>query len=220
MIVVSSNALLFSFDVVFAVPPERPIILDSNRGIPKIEEAYNEGSDVNLICESRGGRPPPRLTWYLENTVIDDTYHYKGESEVTVNHLAYRKVGRQHLKARLICQASNTNLVPPQTMLLILDVNRELSSTSSTQQFHLRRNPLARNTPPRLCYARQHLIAPAVRNFVAAHALRTLRHYSQSPVFLQLGHFRFREIGGSISYLEKKLTKKIINFFCAGREVH
>ncbi|XP_043272745.1 hemicentin-1 [Venturia canescens] len=105
------------------VPPNRPIILDSIRKIPSREAKYNEGNDVNLICESHGGRPPPRLTWFLENTVIDESYHYNEESGVTVNHLSYPKVGRQHLKARLVCQASNTNLVHPQTTLLILDVN-------------------------------------------------------------------------------------------------
>ncbi|XP_029661116.1 hemicentin-1-like [Formica exsecta] len=109
------------------VPPSKPIILDEamkNIGqLRGIEETYNEGNDVNLICEVRGGKPPPKLTWYLDNTVIDESYLYNAETGITVNHLAYPKIGRQHLKARLICQASNTNLVPPQTRLLILNVN-------------------------------------------------------------------------------------------------
>lgn len=109
-----------------AVPPSKPVILDgTTRDISRLEEPYNEGSDVNLICEVRGGRPPPKLTWYLENTVIDESYHYNTESGLTVNRLSYPKVGRQHLKARLICEASNTNLVIPQTRLVILDVNRK-----------------------------------------------------------------------------------------------
>ncbi|XP_012285308.1 hemicentin-2 [Orussus abietinus] len=106
------------------VPPDRPVILDgTTRDVSRIEEPYNEGSDVNLICEVRGGKPPPRLIWYLENTVIDESYHYKIDTGMTVNHLSYPNIGRQHLKARLVCQASNTNMVPPQTRLLILDVN-------------------------------------------------------------------------------------------------
>lgn len=111
-----------------AVPPSKPMILDgTTRDISRLEEPYNEGNDVNLICEVRGGRPPPKLTWYLENTVIDESYRYNAETGLTVNLLSYPKVGRQHLKARLICEASNTNLVPPQTRLIILDMNRELS---------------------------------------------------------------------------------------------
>lgn len=109
-----------------AVPPSKPMILDgTTRDISRLEEPYNEGSDVNLICEVRGGRPPPKLTWYLENTVIDESYRYNAETGLTVNLLSYPKVGRQHLKARLICEASNTNLVPPQTRLVILDMNRK-----------------------------------------------------------------------------------------------
>ncbi|XP_067207979.1 neural cell adhesion molecule 2-like isoform X2 [Linepithema humile] len=106
------------------VPPSKPIIRDgASRNVWGIEEPYNEGSDVNLICEVRGGKPLPKLTWYLDNTVIDESYHYNAENGLTVNHLVYAKIGRQQLKARLICQASNTNLIPPQTKLLILNVN-------------------------------------------------------------------------------------------------
>ncbi|XP_014475211.1 PREDICTED: hemicentin-2-like [Dinoponera quadriceps] len=105
------------------VPPSKPIILDEKRNAWSIEKPYNEGSDVNLICEVKGGKPLPKLTWYLDNNVIDESYHYNAETGATVNHLAYPKIGRQHHKARLICQASNTNLVQPQTKVLILDVN-------------------------------------------------------------------------------------------------
>lgn len=118
------------------MPPSKPIILDgATKAVWGIEERYNEGSDVNLICEVRGGKPLPNLTWYLDNTVIDESYHYDTQRGLTVNHLAYPKIGRQHLKARLICQASNTNLVPPQTRLLILDVNRK-SLTILFYPFH------------------------------------------------------------------------------------
>lgn len=105
------------------------MILDgATRKHSSTEKPYNEGSDVNLICEVRGGKPPPKLTWYLDNSVIDESYRYNAETGVTINHLAYPQIGRQHLNARLICQASNTNLVPPETNLLVLDVNRKSSS--------------------------------------------------------------------------------------------
>lgn len=122
----SINVWILTTHAVRTVPPSKPVILDgATRAVCGIEERYNEGSDVNLICEVRGGKPPPKLTWYLDNTVIDESYHYATQEGVTVNHLAYPKIGRQHLKARLICQASNTNLVSPQIKLLILDVNRK-----------------------------------------------------------------------------------------------
>ncbi|XP_078038283.1 neural cell adhesion molecule 1 [Augochlora pura] len=105
------------------VPPSTPVIRDpTTRNISRIEELYNEGSDVNLICEVQGGRPPPKLTWYLENNVIDESYDNL-QSGLTVNRLSYPKVGRQHLNDRLICKASNTNLIMPQTRLVILNMN-------------------------------------------------------------------------------------------------
>jgi hypothetical protein len=72
------------------------------------------------------GRPRPRVTWFLENTIIDDSYTHEA-NDVTINRLSYPNIGRQHLHARLICQASNTNLTHAQSEVVILDVNREYS---------------------------------------------------------------------------------------------
>lgn len=80
---------------------------------------------MDLICEVHGGKPPPRLTWYLDNNVIDEFSQYNAKTGITFNHLVYPKIGRQHLNARLICQASNTNLVTPQFKLIVLDMNRK-----------------------------------------------------------------------------------------------
>ncbi|XP_046401611.1 B-cell receptor CD22-like [Ischnura elegans] len=105
------------------VPPERPVIFDAKRrDRAKVLEPYNEGSDVNLICEVNGGQPRPKLTWFLENTVIDDSYEQRPNG-LTVNRLTFPSVGRQHLNARLICQASNTNLTPPAQKLVALNIN-------------------------------------------------------------------------------------------------
>jgi len=70
------------------------------------------------------GRPRPRVTWFLESTIIDDSYTHEA-NDVTTNHLSFPNIGRQHLNARLICQASNTNLTHAQSEVVILDVNRE-----------------------------------------------------------------------------------------------
>ncbi|XP_047506872.1 neural cell adhesion molecule 2 isoform X1 [Pieris napi] len=105
------------------IPPSRPAIYDAKRrDRTKLVEPYNEGSNVLLICEVEGGRPRPRVTWYLENVVIDDSFEQRADG-ITVNTLTFPNVGRQHLNARLVCQASNTNLAPPETKVLILDIN-------------------------------------------------------------------------------------------------
>ncbi|XP_013147686.1 PREDICTED: nephrin-like [Papilio polytes] len=113
--------LRLNFTVI--TPPDRPIIIDAKtRDQTRLLEPYDEGDTLELICEVHGGDPKPRLTWYLENTVIDDSYELQSGG-VTVNTLTFPSIGRQHLNARLICQASNTNLAPPQTKLLILEIN-------------------------------------------------------------------------------------------------
>ncbi|XP_050673051.1 uncharacterized protein LOC126970949 [Leptidea sinapis] len=105
------------------IPPSRPTIYDAKRrDRTKLVEPYNEGANVLLICEVDGGRPRPRVTWYLENVVIDDSFEQRPDG-ITVNTLTFPNVGRQHLNARLVCQASNTNLAPPETKVLILDIN-------------------------------------------------------------------------------------------------
>ncbi|GLV36530.1 sidestep IV [Carabus blaptoides fortunei] len=120
--------LKINFTVI--VPPERPVIYDGKRrDRSNLLEPYNEGADVNLICEVVGGRPRPRVTWFLENSVIDDSYEVRPDG-VVVNHLSFPNVGRQHLNSRLICQASNTNLAPPASKVVILDIN--LKPTSVT----------------------------------------------------------------------------------------
>lgn len=49
----TTNITLF----LVTVPPEKPVIYDGKRrDRTTVSEAYNEGSDVNLICEVSGGK--------------------------------------------------------------------------------------------------------------------------------------------------------------------
>ncbi|ALC47181.1 CG14372 [Drosophila busckii] len=105
------------------VPPDRPIIYEPNRHDKTSNvESFNEGNDIVLVCEVSGGRPRPNVTWYLDNTVIDESFDQRADGK-TINHLSYPNIGRQHLNARLVCVASNTNLMPPNNKVVILDVN-------------------------------------------------------------------------------------------------
>lgn len=45
----------------FSVPPKSLVIYDGKRReLATLLEPYNEGSDVNLICEAEGGKPDNR----------------------------------------------------------------------------------------------------------------------------------------------------------------
>lgn len=108
-----------------SVPPQKPVIFaNSERSFSKILQPFNEDSELSLICEVRGGVPPPRVAWYLESKLLDDTYK-RESADMTVNHLDVTRVSREFLRSRLICRASNTHLVTPSTSEIILDVNRE-----------------------------------------------------------------------------------------------
>jgi len=79
---------------------------------------------MSLLCEVIGGLPPPRVMWYFNDKVLDDTYTQEHD-DITINRLDVPRVTRDFLRTRLICKASNTPLMMPLTSEVILDVNCE-----------------------------------------------------------------------------------------------
>ncbi|XP_015440009.1 PREDICTED: hemicentin-2-like [Dufourea novaeangliae] len=120
------------------VPPDKPVIYTgAARSLAKILQPFNEGSDLSLLCEVIGGSPPPKVTWYIDGEILDDTYTLE-HGDNTINRLGVTKVTRDFLRARLICRATNTQLISPLTAEVILDVNlKPLVVNITNKEIHL-----------------------------------------------------------------------------------
>ncbi len=58
------------------------------------------------------GKPLPKVFWYMDDTLLDDTYQQTYEGTVK-NGLAIRDLNREHTRGRLRCVASNNNITRP-----------------------------------------------------------------------------------------------------------
>ncbi|XP_039283204.1 nephrin isoform X2 [Nilaparvata lugens] len=106
------------------VPPRKLTLLDSNGG--SLQTSYigpvMEGSGVQLTCIAVGGRPPPRVSWYRDGVMVDDTDETLSERRVK-NVLIIERVERRHLGSLLTCKASNTDTIEPLSTTVTIDLH-------------------------------------------------------------------------------------------------
>ncbi|CAL7951233.1 unnamed protein product [Xylocopa violacea] len=121
----------FKVNLTVIVPPAKPIIYDAKRrDMSKLLEAYPEGADLFLVCEVHGGKPRPRVAWFLESRIIDapseirETQGPGGETNlVTITNVTVKGLARNHYHAKLYCKASNTHLIPPSTTAVVIEIH-------------------------------------------------------------------------------------------------
>ncbi|KFB35298.1 AGAP002104-PA-like protein [Anopheles sinensis] len=89
------------------------------------------------------GRPLPKVQWWYENKVINNTSVVLSDKRVK-NTLVLHRLERKHLKSVFTCQAANNNVTNPISASVTLDMNckyRQTHTLSKTLNItsHIRR---------------------------------------------------------------------------------
>ncbi|XP_055634568.1 uncharacterized protein LOC129774711 isoform X2 [Toxorhynchites rutilus septentrionalis] len=110
-------------DLDVLVPPSKLAILDEMGAAIQnnIVGPYQENTDINLTCVSSGGIPTPKVTWWREHALLDDSFLILPDGTVK-NVLYLEKLSRSDLHSVYTCQASNGHVVPPLSSAVKLDM--------------------------------------------------------------------------------------------------
>ncbi|XP_066969200.1 neural cell adhesion molecule 2-like isoform X2 [Macrobrachium rosenbergii] len=105
------------------VPPRRVSITNqSGTELSGVIGPYPMGGSLNLTCKAYGGKPPPRVSWWHEGSLLDDVVETHN-GDVAMNTLFLPNLSRQHLYRVLTCQAENSNMSLPRAATVTLDMS-------------------------------------------------------------------------------------------------
>lgn len=89
------------------MPPQKPRIFDDRyQIIQSVAGPYDEGSNLTLYCEVRGGSPQPKISWLFNGRQIDG-YTMDTVYGVQKNRLVIKNLSRLHSYTIITCRASN-----------------------------------------------------------------------------------------------------------------
>ncbi|XP_050556217.1 hemicentin-2 [Spodoptera frugiperda] len=104
----------FQIKLNVVVPPHQLLLYDeAGRDVAGVVGPLEEGGNFTLLCELRGGRPQPTLTWLINNKQIDDHTILKNDGKVIVSRISIGGAERSWLNTSIRCQATNTPLLSP-----------------------------------------------------------------------------------------------------------
>jgi len=88
-------------------PPQMVNISHNEAEVDRYIGPINEGESITMLCEAKGN-PPPTVTWYRDNILVDAT------SEITSRHtvqntINIHRLGEREMNVKFTCRASNNN---------------------------------------------------------------------------------------------------------------
>ncbi|CAL4127588.1 unnamed protein product [Meganyctiphanes norvegica] len=88
------------------VAPVSSLVIKDHQGrdAPPVLQPIPEGGTLNVTCIATGGRPAPKVTWWVNNAEVDDGWVVTGPGVVS-NNLVITPLDRAHSHAQLTCKA-------------------------------------------------------------------------------------------------------------------
>ncbi|XP_049786326.1 synaptogenesis protein syg-2-like [Schistocerca cancellata] len=122
-----SRTTRIRLDVV--VPPQAMRIIDTHGNeLQRLTMPYVEGDTMRLTCMVSGGRPPPTLRWWREDSVLESRALETAFPSVREQMLILPRLSRADLHASFTCQAVNSDLIPPMTATVRLEMNLRVTN--------------------------------------------------------------------------------------------
>ncbi|XP_045517545.1 nephrin-like [Pieris brassicae] len=113
------------------VPPHQLLLYDeAGRDVAGVVGPLEESGNFTLLCELRGGRPQPTLSWLINNTPVDDHIILKNDGKVIISKISVSGAERSWLNSTVRCQATNTALLSPHERTARVEMNLRPTSVS------------------------------------------------------------------------------------------
>ncbi|XP_069952321.1 nephrin-like [Cherax quadricarinatus] len=77
---------------------------------------------MTLTCEANGGKPPPRVTWWMKGEMVDDSFE-SPRANTVINTFTLARLTRAHLQSVLLCRASNSEHTTPAQKSITIEMN-------------------------------------------------------------------------------------------------
>ncbi|XP_063383195.1 hemicentin-2-like [Cydia fagiglandana] len=125
----------FQIRLTVVVPPHKLLLYDEQgRDVAGVVGPLEEGGNFTLLCELRGGRPQPTLTWLINNKPVEDHTLLKNDGKVMVSRITVSGAERSWLNHTVRCQAANTPLLSPHERAARVEMHLRPTSVAITDK--------------------------------------------------------------------------------------